>query len=95
LIFFKNPTDTPCNAQKQNKWHKLYDKYIIVSTKANNLNLPINLDTVKLHIYLGLFGLWCSTPLTTIFQLYRDGQLYWLVMETGVPGETFRPVASH
>ena len=33
-------------------------------------------------------------PLSTIFQLYRGGQFY-LVEETGVPGENLRSAASY
>jgi hypothetical protein len=38
--------------------------------------------------------LWCSTPLSTTFQLYRVGQ-FLLVEEIGVLGENLRPVVSH
>ena len=37
---------------------------------------------------------WNLLPLSTILQLYRDGQFHWL-RETDVPREYHRPVASH
>ena len=49
---------------------------------------------VKYEDELDWLGLWCLTPLSTSFQLYRDGLLYWC-RKTGVPGEKHRPAASY
>jgi len=78
--------------------NKSHDMWYLRSSIVNDICLSVSLrwfNMISKHILvhnnwlLPVLGLWCLTPLWTIFQLYR-GKL-----ETGVPRENHWPAASH
>ena len=56
-------------------------------------NGQVRMSVLIAILYGGLVGLWCFTPLSTTFQLYRRSVL--LVEKTGIPRENHRHVESN
>ena len=57
-------------------------------------NSPKGTESLQLFGCLFVCLRWCLMPLSTIFQLYRGGQFYWLT-KLEDPQKNHRPVASH
>ena len=67
----------------------------MIVTIIYNIGLSLSYLHFTKYIEFNIQGLWCLTPLSTIFQLHRGDHIVLLVEETGGPGVNHRPAESH
>ena len=60
----------------------------------NPIYVGVIRSKVKVTVTMNIIFLWCLTPLSTIYQLYR-GRSVLLAEESGVPRENHQLAASH
>ena len=58
-------------------YHHTRERRIYLATYNPSTTRLISDNILRYAISARLWWLWCWTPLSTIFQLYPDGQFYW------------------